>query len=889
MSRLRCRDMDEQPERLSHALADRYSVEREVGRGGMATVFLAHDLRHDRKVAIKVLHPELAAAVGSDRFLAEIRVTANLQHPHILPLFDSGEADGHVFYVMPFVEGESLQDKLNRERQLPVEEAIRIAVDVADALDYAHRHDVIHRDIKPGNILLQEGRALVADFGIALAVRAAEGARLTQTGVPIGTPKYMSPEQAKGERTADARSDLYSLGCVLYEMLAGESPHTGDSVEEVLIKKLTQTPLPVRARRDTVPAHMDAALAKVLAKLPADRFRTALEFKAGLTDVGPSGVAAVAPTKVPKGSGRPWRRRFIVAAAVATVAVVTAVVAYLRPMGRFDAEEGVAVRRWMVQLPDSAPLAFVGSHPLALGRKALDISSDGSLIAFSGQEASTTRLYIRPIGAFDSSPVAGTEGAYDPFFSPDGEWVAFFAGDELKKVSLSGGAPVSLARAANPTGGTWTDDGWIAFGVEEGHRLLWVPENGGAPEERYSENQMSLEWGEPLALPGGATMIYTYQGRVRGLFLETGERVDIVAGTAPRYADSGHLLYTMGGQLLASPFDPESLRTTGPPFPVLDDMRIEWHGAAYYEVAANGTMVYASGTWAEIGLLVWVDRAGARDFLPFDAARYGRFELSPDGRRLAVSAGVTRFNILVLDLETGRATPLTSDDLSQFPLWSSDGQSVAFQRLGDTRILGKRVDSLEPAELLAEVGASPMPTWWSADGRTLLVDVVDEGSWSIYQVSTDEGSSPEPFLSTGFNEWGAVLDPGGEWVAYTSDEPGRYEVFVEPYPRTGRRWQVSTDGGEEPYWAADGSVLYYRSGTRLMSLPISPGSGFQAGVPELFVQEDRWLNVGGRSYVVSPDGARSLIILSPEERTADRLNVVENWFQELRRLAAIGG
>jgi serine/threonine-protein kinase len=881
--------MVEQPERLSHALADRYTVEHEVGRGGMATVYLAHDLRHDRKVAIKVLHAELAAAVGADRFLAEIKVTANLQHPHILPLFDSGEAAGHVFYVMPFVEGESLRDKLERERQLPVEEAISITADVADALHYAHRHDVIHRDIKPGNILLQEGRALVADFGIALAVSAAESARLTQAGVPIGTPRYMSPEQAKGERTPDARGDLYSLGCVLYEMLTGEAPHTGETVQEVLLKKLTQPPSSVRERRDTVPAHVEAALAKVLAKLPADRFRTAEEFKAALTN--PSWAGGVQPESAATANATNlvWRRRFIVAAVATTVAVVTAVAAYLRPINRSDVEQGVAVGRWMVQLPDSAPLAFVGSHPLGLGRRALDISPDGSLIAFSGQEASSTKLYIRPIGAFDSSPVAGTEGAYDPFFSPDGEWVAFFAGDELKKVALSGGAPVSLARAANPTGGTWTEDGWIVFGVEEGQRLLWVPENGGSPEQRYSENSVSLEWSEPQILPGGETMLYTYAGRVRGLFLDTGKRVDIVAGTAPRYADSGYLLYTVGGQLLASPFDPGSLRTIGPPFPVLDDLHIEWHGAAHYEVAANGTLVYASGTWAEIGLLVWVDGAGAREFLPFDAARYGRFELSPDGQRLAVSVGRTRFNILILDLETGRATRLTSDDLSQFPLWSSDGQSVAFQQLGDTGIHWKRVDSGEPAELLAEVGASPMPTWWSADGSTLLVDVVDEGSWSIYQVSTDAQPRLEPFLSTGFNEWGAVLDPRGDWVAYTSDEPGRFEVFVEPYPRTGRRWQVSTDGGEEPYWAMDGGVLYYRSGTRLMSVPILPDSEFRAGVPELFVQEDRWLNVGGRSYVVSPDGARSLIILSPEERTVDRLNVVENWFQELRRLAAKDG
>jgi serine/threonine-protein kinase len=271
-------------DRLKATLADRYSIERELGRGGMATVYLAHDLKHDRKVAVKVLHPELAAVLGAERFLNEIRVTANLQHPHILPLHDSGEAGGFVYYVMPYVEGESLRAKLEREKELSIDETVEITKAVASALDYAHRHDVIHRDIKPENILLHDGQPVVADFGIALAVSTAGGTRLTETGLSLGTPQYMSPEQAMGDRVLDGRSDVYSLGCVVYEMLVGEPPYTGPTAQAVIAKIVTDTPRPVTDHRGTVPFHIDLALGKALEKLPADRFTTARDFAEALSD-----------------------------------------------------------------------------------------------------------------------------------------------------------------------------------------------------------------------------------------------------------------------------------------------------------------------------------------------------------------------------------------------------------------------------------------------------------------------------------------------------------------------------------------------------------------------------------------------------------------------------
>ena len=316
--------MTEPLPRLVASLADRYRLERELGQGGMATVYLAQDLKHDRKVAVKVLRPELAAVIGADRFLSEIKTTANLQHPHILPLFDSGEADGFLFYVMPFVEGETVRDRITREKQLPVADAVRIACEVASALDYAHRHNVIHRDIKPENILLHDGRALVADFGIALAASKAGGTRMTETGMSLGTPHYMSPEQAMGEREISARSDVYALGCVLYEMLTGEPPFTGATAQAIVARVLTENPRPMLPQRHTIPPQVEAAVLTALEKLPADRYASAAEFAEALTSTNyaPRATAVMAAAAGP--AARFWKRRFSMAASVAILAIILA-------------------------------------------------------------------------------------------------------------------------------------------------------------------------------------------------------------------------------------------------------------------------------------------------------------------------------------------------------------------------------------------------------------------------------------------------------------------------------------------------------------------------------------------------------------------------------------
>jgi serine/threonine-protein kinase len=422
------------PDRLASALADRYHLERELGQGGMATVYLAQDLRHDRKVAIKVLRPDLAAVLGAERFVTEIKTTASLQHPHILPLFESGTADGFLFYVMPFVEGETLRGKLDRERQLGIDVAVRIAREVADALDYAHRHGVIHRDIKPENILLHDGRATVTDFGIALAVSAAAGGRMTETGLSLGTPQYMSPEQATAEREITGRSDIYSLGCVLYEMLTGNPPHVGATAQQTIRKIVTEEAAAVTKLRKAVPPHVADAVAQALEKLPADRFDSARAFSEALAGTGT--VAArrsttAGQTGAGRSSGTPPLSPRLIAGAVA-LAVIAALAGW--GLGRSRSGEVLPpVTRFGFAPEEDGRLYNPGGSPIA-------VSPDGSRLVYTGRDSlGRSMLYLRELSDEIPRPLAGTDGALAPAFSPDGQQVAFGQGGRIRRMSLAGG------------------------------------------------------------------------------------------------------------------------------------------------------------------------------------------------------------------------------------------------------------------------------------------------------------------------------------------------------------------------------------------------------------------------------------------------------------------
>ncbi|HET7041184.1 MAG TPA: protein kinase, partial [Gemmatimonadales bacterium] len=552
--------------RLATALSGRYRLERELGQGGMATVYLAQDLKHDRKVAIKVLRPELAAVIGAERFLTEIKTTANLQHPHILPLHDSGESDGFLFYVMPYVEGESLRDRLNREKQLPINDAVRISVEVAGALDYAHRHNVIHRDIKPENILLHDGRALVADFGIALAASKAGSTRMTETGMSLGTPHYMSPEQAMGEREITARSDVYALGCVTYELLCGEPPFGGPTAQAIVAKVLTEEPRPLLPKRHTIPPHVEAAVLTALEKLPADRFATAAEYAAALND--PTGTAhGPRGTLISRAYPRPRRETMVVRGALAGCLLLGAAAAW----GWFRPRPAPPVTTLGLSLTPA---------PDPNGQVALTPDGERLVYQASGASVGTGRLWVKARGRVEATPLSGTDSAIAFALSPDSKWVAFQRGAHLFKVSLDGGAITPLADSVFGvgTGLAWLDDGTIFFTSSQSgrSRLARIPEAGGPLTELLDLDSIRRVPVLMTPLPGARGVLFAAcavrcsPGDLWVYDAVTRSGKQLVRDAAQGwYLPTGELVYVdHAGQLFAAPFDLKHLELRGTPVPV---------------------------------------------------------------------------------------------------------------------------------------------------------------------------------------------------------------------------------------------------------------------------------------------------------------------------------
>ena len=875
--------MSDALERLGAALAEHYAIERQIGAGGMATVYLARDLKHDRAVALKVLRPELAAVLGIERFLSEIRVTAHLQHPHILPLFDSGQAGGLIYYVMPHVEGESLRHRLEREKQLPIEEAVRLASGIASALDYAHRHGVIHRDIKPENILFQDGQAVVADFGIALALTAAAGSRLTETGLSLGTPQYMSPEQATGDRLIDSRSDIYSLASVLYELLAGEPPHTGPTVQSVIAKVLTDRPRPLRQLRESVPPHVEAAVLKALAKVPADRFQTAAEFVDALARPGWA-LTTTAPDVAAPALGRLGRRavRDVAPWAVAGLATGLALWASLRARPEPPARP---VARFPLVLPPSAPLAEFSAGPTVA------FSPDGSRIIYVSSASTGNQLFSRRLDQLDPVPLAGTQNARNPFFSPDGRWVAYFSGSKLYKLPLGGGPAAVVADVPGVAfGATWGTTDTIVFRLEKA--LMKVAAAGGAPQLLLqSDTSRGESYMFPHYLPDAKALLL--QIRTKGvdrlgvLTLATGKLTRFEQpGSNPRYVSSGHVVVaTRSGTLLALPFDASRLELTGSGVPVADGLVVGPGGGARMGMSRDGAFAYVSGPVA-LRELVMVDRAGRARVLPAGPQAYIAPRVSPDGRQIAVEVAeldLVNSDVWVYDMAQHTRTRLTFDQSAHRPIWTPDGRRIVYSRgqFGQGDLYWIPADGSGPAELLL---VAPEDQWAgdvTPDGRTLLFRSGGGGPVrSIHTLSLQGPRTAQPFLANQFDNHSPSLSPDGHWVASVSNESGRLEVYVRPFPGSGGRWQVSLGGGSEPVWAPNGRELFYRNGTKMMVAAIALHPTFTVGTRrELF--EGNYVNDPVyRSYDVTRDGQAFVMVRSPKP-SADFI-VVLNWFDQLR-------
>jgi hypothetical protein len=863
--------------RLNEALADRYLIERELGQGGMATVHLARDLRHDRLVALKVLRPELLAVIGAARFLAEIKTTASLQHPHILPLHDSGEVDGTVFYVMPYVDGESLRDRLERERQLPVDDAVRIAREVAGALDYAHRRGVIHRDIKPENILLHEGQALVADFGIALAVSRIEGGtRMTETGMSLGTPHYMSPEQAMGDRSVDARADVYALGCVLYEMLTGEPPFTGPTAQAIVARVLTDTPRSLRAQRQTIPPHVEAAVHKALQKLPADRFATAADFGTSLGDVSFRTEPGVSAGVV---AARERSRVGLVAAGVALVALGM-----------------LAAWGWLRPEPQPTSWTFI-SHPrgeegsFQFGEFA--IAPDGQSYVYRGPgEGTTTQLWIKRRGELHAAPLRGTSGAYYPFFSPDGQWLAFYVGDRIMKMPASGGAPAPVATGAMISRwADWLPNNRIVFG-SAGYGLADVDADGGAVNSLFTLRSATAAFGAvtPFALPGSrgdfVFAMCTVACGVRQMWVfdaSAGDGRLLMDDAYPLGYAEGHLLYGLSGALFAAPFDLDRLELTGPGIPVIDNVLLA-------RLSASGTLLYTEGTPTGQVRVEMVTREGTGS--PIDSTWMGNFmhvSVSPDGRRVAVdNTEGEQQSILVREIEGGATARLSFDGKSNMrPVWHPDGSRIAWVSPEDSssKVLVKRADGVGPVTQLLS-SALAWEAEWSRDGEWIVYRQFGElDADDIFAVRTRGDTTPVAIATSRFYERGATLSPDGRYVAYVSNESSRDEVYVRPFPGAdANRWVLSAGGGSEPRWSPLGDELFYVSeDEELLSVPVTLGDRFAHGAPRRLFSVDAFAReTNSRAYDVTPDG-KAFVMLRPTPATFGAPILVENWTSELRR------
>ncbi len=892
--------MPELLNRLQSALADRYRLDREIGAGGMATVYLAQDVRHDRAVALKVLRPELAAVIGAERFLAEIKLTANLQHPHILPLFDSGEADSYLFYVMPFIQGETLRDRLTREKQLPVPDALRIASEVASALDYAHRHGVVHRDIKPENILIHDGQALVADFGIALAASKASGQRMTETGMSLGTPHYMSPEQAMGEREITPRSDVYALGAVLYEMLTGEPPFTGNTAQAVVARVLTENPRSLATQRHTIPRHVEAAVLTALEKLPADRFATAAEFADALKDkTYTSTVSLEAPSTAPAvpGGARPKRRWNVVTVALiatATAATTAALWGWLRPAPAPPVTQlGVALRPTEALQP-----------PQNTGGSRLAISPDGRMMVYLGPGEGGARLWLRRLDQLTATPISGSEGGTSPFFSPDGRRLGFIKdGNSVRLASLDGAPTVTLTDKANSTSGDWGEDGYIYFEVDSG--IVRMRPTGGAIEPVYkmlsAKNEVGTEW--PFALAGGRGVLFRLRHAGQGpadfdivAVKPNGPPHVLTHGIYARYSPTGHLLVvTADGKLVAIPFDADKLELTGSPVALIEGIGVRAGGFNVdLSLSSSGTLVYTTGGTLGSRRSFWVSRDGAAT--PMDPSWdpqgiIRNVSLSPDGKMLAVElARNGRADIWVKQLPTGPFSRITfGDTASVRPAWSPDGREVYYMSdragTGVGPVYAHRADGTGTARQLIASKLDFGQIVPSRDGRWLVTRTPanTQGSGDILAFRAGD-TTRVTLVATAATELFPALSPDGRWLAYTSTESGNPEVYVRPFPETGTaKWQVSTAGGNEPQWARSGRELFYINGkNEMVSAEVRPGAAFSVGEQRVLFSAAPFAGGGGiHSYSVSPDDRRFVMMREAEAAQQSELVFAEHWIQGL--------
>ena len=887
-----------------------YEVGSLIGAGGMGEVYKARDTRLNRDVALKVLLDVFARdAQRMSRFEREAKLLASLNHPNIAAIYGLEESGPIRALVMELVEGPTLAERITAG-PIPLDEALPIARQVADALEYAHDHSVVHRDLKPANIKVKaDGTVKVLDFGLAKALTdeptAADMSNSptlslnpTVVGTIMGTAAYMSPEQAKG-KPVDRRADIWAFGVVVCEMLTGKQMYRGETAAETLASVMMKEPALDALPSNTSPAIRNL-LRRCLEKDSRQRLRDIGEARIAIERAGSTSTEPVAAQ-----SGRAPSRQALVfglgalllGAAIAGVAIWNLKPAPAPPLR--------PVTRYAITLPQGQQLAGLDAGP------AVALSPDGTHLAYVGREGGTQQLYLRAMDSLEARPIPATEGAINPFFSPDSQSLGFFAGGKLKKVSVSGGAVQTLGDTALGRGASWSSQGMIAFAPTLSSGLQQVSDAGGSPQPltRIEKGENSHRW--PEFLPGGKALLFATAftasnwntAKVVVQSVGTGERRDLVqGGTHPRYALSGHLVYAQGGTLMVAPFDLQRLQVTGSAVPTVEGvLQSTFNGHVQYSFSNTGSLVYVGGGGQSgQGKLVWVSRNGAEQPLAAPARAYEFPRLSPDGRRVAASITDQDTQIWLYDLSREALTRLTfAGKANTNPVWTPDGKRIAFNsdREGVSNIFWQLADGSGGPERLTTSENTEVPRSWSPDAQLLTFLTANEASanpsanrgldiWVLRMADR----KAEPFLQTPFNESVPEFSPDGRWLAYTSDESGRSEIYVQPYPGPGGKWQVSTEGGTEPIWNSNGRELFYRSGEKMMAVEIATQPGFTAGKPRvLFEGQYAPSPATMPNYDVSPDGQRFLM-LKPTEAEAGpkQINVVLNWFEELKRRVPTG-
>jgi eukaryotic-like serine/threonine-protein kinase len=852
-----------------------YEVVSRVGAGGMGEVWKARDTRLDRSVAIKILPAGLAGdAQFRLRFEREAKTISQLNHPHICTLYDVGDD----YLVMELLEGETLADRLGRGA-LPLADVLKYGAQIGEALDRAHRGGVVHRDLKPGNVMITRSGAKLLDFGLAKSaeLEVFDGATvqkpLTQEGMILGTFQYMAPEQLEASQ-ADARTDIFALGAVLYEMATGQRAFAAKSKASLIAAIVKEQPRPMSEIQPLTPPAFEHVVAKCLEKDPEDRWQSARDVAQELRWIGEGGSQAGMPAAV-VATRRP-RLAWSVAAIVAVVAVAAAAIA------------------WRLYRSIEAPQVMRFSAPNTISTRPVEtygtiaISPDGREIVYSDDTGTSKMLFRRPIDRFEATPIAGSDGAVQPFFSPDGKWLGFFARQRLWKVPLSGGRPTEIARAARPRGAVWLDDDTIVFCPYYYGGIERVPSSGGAvtvvSKVDRAAGERSHRW--PNALPGGKTILYSIglgsswdDARVTAHRLDTGERKVVLNGGADaRYVPSGHLVYVRGTSLYAVAFDADALEVHGRPFEVTSGVANHSAGGAEFAFSRNGTLVYFSpGVGGdEGGRLVMMNRRGERQpaKLPADA-NFVHPTFSPDGTSLIAERD---FSLFTIDLSRGTSTRVATGSRMGWPMWSADGKRIfyASERSGPWQVWSRAADgSDEERQISNTADYSATPSAVSPDGTEVLVHADRKDTATDVEV-LDLSGAIRPLVRSDANDDGGTYSPDGKWIAYWSDESGRNEVYVRPRSGASGRWQISNEGGTAPRWVLDDEIAYL-SGTKIMTVPVKTSPVFTAGTPRLL------LDANASDFDLARDG-RVLIVEALDPSAAPgRLNVVVNWFEEIRR------